>query len=99
MSAYLVLDLTIKDLPTFMHYVKNIPTFLRKHNARYLVEGVEPETIEGDWKPQRMVILEFPSKEAAKSFLTDPDVQPLFKIRQESTISNLVLADGSSWRE
>lgn len=99
MKCYLILDLKIVDLKEFMNYVKSIPEFLRKHEGRYLVEGVEPKRLEGDWLPERLVILEFPSRQAAERFNTDPEIQSLFDIRRNSTVSNLILAEGSSWKE
>ena len=58
------------------------------------MQGVEPETMEGDWRPERVVILEFPSKEKAKEFLVDPGAQSLFALRHESTTSKLILVEG-----
>ncbi|WP_427501495.1 DUF1330 domain-containing protein [Methylomonas sp. MED-D] len=52
--------------------------------------------MEGDWCPERVVILEFPSKENAKEFLGDTEAQPLFSIRHKSTTSKLILAEGCS---
>ena len=94
MTAYLVLDFSIKDLAGFMPYVEAIPAFIAKHGGRYIVRGVEPTVMEGDWSPERMVILEFPSRENAKAFLDDPDAQALFAVRHRTTESRLVLVDG-----
>lgn len=96
MKAYLVLDLSITDLKGFMEYVHRIPDFIHKHGGKYIVQGVEPELIEGDWIPDRLVILEFPTLDHAKAFLADPDVQPLFALRHKTTKSNLILAAGCS---
>lgn len=41
-----------------------------------------------------MVIIEFPSRENAEEYLSDPDIQELFHIRHKTTTSRLVLADG-----
>ena len=98
MKAYLILDLAIKDGMAFMEYVKQIPDYIKKHDGKYIVEGVVPEVVEGEWSPERMVVLEFSSKENARSFLSDPEVQPLFAIRRSATKSNLLLVDGSSWK-
>ena len=98
MKCYLVLDLKIINLEEFMTYVKNMPAYLQKHGGRYIVEGVEPRLLEGDWLPDRLVILEFPSRDAAESFHSDPDIQPLFDVRRNSTVSKLILAEGSSWK-
>ena len=81
MTAYLVLDFSVQDLPGFLPYVDAIPAFIEKHGGRYIVRGATPTVMEGDWSPQRMVILEFPSREHATAFLADPDAQALFALR------------------
>ena len=94
MKAYLVLDLTVNDYGSFRTYVAEMPAFIVKHAGKYIVQGVVPTTIEGDWKPERMVIIEFPERANAEAFLGDPDIQDLFKVRHETTTSKLVLVDG-----
>lgn len=94
MTAYLVLDFAVKDLRGFLPYAEAIPAFIEKHGGRYVVRGVEPTVMEGDWTPERMVILEFPSRDHAQAFLADPDAQSLFALRHRTTDSKLVLVDG-----
>lgn len=94
MNAYLVLDITIHDLQAFSEYIQKIPKFIEKHFGRYLVRGEEPTVVEGGWEPEKMVIIEFPSRQNAKEFLKDPEVQPLFAIRHETATSKLVMVDG-----
>ena len=94
MKAYLVLDFAVRDLRGFMPYVEAIPAFIEKHGGRYIVRGEAPSVVEGDWAPQRMVILEFPSRRNAEAFLADPDAQALFALRHRTTVSKLVLVDG-----
>lgn len=94
MKAYLVLDFAVTDLRGFMPYVDAIPAFIAKHGGQYIVRGVQPAVMEGDWRPERVVILEFPSRENAEAFLADPDAQPLFAIRHATTDSKLVLVEG-----
>ena len=94
MKAYLVLDLTVNDFGGFKRYIAEIPAFIAKHSGKYIVCGAQPTAIEGDWKPERIVIIEFPDRETAEAFLNDPESQNLFKIRHATTISKLVLVDG-----
>jgi uncharacterized protein (DUF1330 family) len=94
MKAYLVLDLAIENLDLFFEYAAQIPKQIQKHHGRYIVKGVVPEKIEGDWLPERLVILEFDSKQHAQNFLHDPETKNLFKIRKSATQSNLILAEG-----
>ncbi|MGA7810857.1 DUF1330 domain-containing protein [Bradyrhizobium sp.] len=94
MKAYLVLDLSVNDFGGFKQYIAEIPAFIAKHAGQYIVQGVQPTTIEGDWKPERMVIIEFPARENAEAFLADGEIQHLFKVRHATTTSKLVLVDG-----
>jgi len=94
MTAYLVLDLTVNDLADFMPYVAAIPAFIARHGGRYASKGADPVVMEGDWAPQRLVILELPSRGRAEAFLGDPEAQELFARRHRSTTSRLVLVEG-----
>jgi uncharacterized protein (DUF1330 family) len=94
MKAYLVLDLSVNDFGGFRKYIAEIPAFIAKHSGKYIVQGVQPTIIEGDWKPERVVIIEFPERKKAEAFLNDPEIQDLFKVRHDTTTSKLVLVDG-----
>jgi uncharacterized protein (DUF1330 family) len=94
MKAYLVLDLSVNDFGGFRKYIAEIPVFIAKHSGKYIVQGVQPAIIEGDWKPERVVIIEFPERKKAEAFLDDPEIQDLFKVRHDTTTSKLVLVDG-----
>lgn len=95
MKAYLVLDFTVHDMAGFMAYVEAVPALIARHGGAYLVRGAAPKTIEGDWAPARMVILEFPARANAEAFLADPDFQDLAKIRKRTPTSKLVLVDAA----
>jgi uncharacterized protein (DUF1330 family) len=93
-KAYLVLDLSIHDFAGFSRYIAEIPAHISKHGGKYIVQGVAPTPVEGHWTPERMVVIEFPSRGNAEAFLDDPDIQDLFKVRHQTTTSRLVLVDG-----
>lgn len=94
MKGYLILDFSIKDFDRFKEYIEKIPAFIEKHGGKYVVQGVEAEVMEGDWQPDRIVVLAFPSTDIAKAFLEDADAQPLFSIRHNTTDSKLILVEG-----
>lgn len=78
-----------------MPYIAKVPAYIERHGGRYIVRGAEPKPMEGDWSPERMVIIEFPTRQKAEQFLGDPEFQELAKIRHKTTVSKLVLVDGS----
>ena len=99
MKNYLILDFSVTDVAAFMEYVENIPKFLTKHGGRYLIEGTTPKVVEGQWKPEKIVVLEFDTEGNANNFLMDVEVKKLFEIRHRTTDSNLIQVSGGSWRD
>ncbi len=94
MAAFLIIDLDISDIQGFMEYVRYIPELIEKHSGRYLVEGVEPEIIEGESSPGRIVVLEFPSREHAEKFLAERASSDLHDIWLKTTEARILLVDG-----
>jgi len=94
MSAYLIVDIAVHDREKYADYVRQVPAFIRKHGGVYRIRGGETQTIEGEWSPRRLVVLEFPDKDAARAFLDDPDYQPVAAIRHEAASTNIVLVEG-----
>ena len=95
MTAYLIIDLSIVDVDGFMEYVRRIPDLIQKHSGRYLVQGVEPTLVEGSAGIlQRSVVLEFPSRELAESFLEERSKSDLHEIWARTTSSRILLVNG-----
>ena len=94
MRTYLIVDITVHDLERFKEYVALVPAFIERHGGSYLVRGGRAETREGDWAPQRLVVLDFPTREQALAFLEDPEYQPVAAIRHEAATTRLLLVEG-----
>lgn len=94
MPAYLIADIRVHDPDRYQDYVRLVPAFIERHGGEYRVRGGEVDCREGSWRPQRLIVLEFPTREQAVAFLEDPDYQPVAAIRHEAAESNLVLVEG-----
>jgi uncharacterized protein (DUF1330 family) len=94
MRAYFVLDITVNDYQRFKKYIEEIPEIIARHGGKYIVQGVEPTPLEGEWNYERLVIIEFPDRANAEALLSDPDAQKLFKLRHDTTTGRMLLADG-----
>jgi len=94
MSAYIIVDITVHDEERYKEYVAVAPGFVEKHQGKYVVRGGETDVVEGDWRPGRLVVVEFPSKEHAQAFLQDPEYQSVAAVRHAATTSNLLVVEG-----
>ncbi len=95
MPAYMIAQLTLTDTSYMEEYRAGVIPLMEKHGGRQIVGGKPAEKLEGDWDlPDRAIVVEFPTMEAARAWYYDPDYEPLIKLRQSGAISKLMLVDG-----
>jgi len=94
MSAYVIVEVEVRDPVRYEEYKKMAAASLAAHGGRFLARGGAVETLEGDWKPGRMVVLEFPSAEAAKVWWDAPDYRPAKELRQATASTRMIVVDG-----
>ena len=94
MAAYIIADLTVTDPAAMEEYRKLVPATLTPFGGRFIVRGGAHQTVEGDWKPNRLVILEFPSMEQAKRWYDSEEYRDPKAMRLRAGRTNLVMVDG-----
>jgi uncharacterized protein (DUF1330 family) len=94
MSQYVIYDVTIKDLETYMAYMLKVKPVIEAAGGRYLVRGGAHEVLEGEWHPTRLVVIEFPSADAARSFYLGPEYGALKALRESCSTASLVSVAG-----
>ena len=99
MPAFLIADETISDPDLFEDYKRRVLPLIEKHGGRFLSRGGDVHVLEcgKDWRPGRMVIIEFPDLAALEAWYDDPAYAPVLAIRQRAAASTLVaLTSGSA---
>lgn len=96
MPGYLIANIEVTDPSGFEEYRNKVLPLIAQFGGRYLVRGGDVRTLEGNLPIDRLVVLEFPSIDAAQRFYDSPEYQPLLKIRLASTKTDLLLAEGYS---
>ena len=94
MAAYVLVDIEVTDQETYDDYRRQVPPLVEKYGGKYLVRGGDLETLEGDWQPKRLIVLEFPSVVNAKQFYDSEEYGPLKALRIKATNSKMVLVEG-----
>jgi uncharacterized protein (DUF1330 family) len=95
MAAYLMGEIEVTDPATYEEYRKQVLAVVTKYGGRFIVRGGKVETLEGGWSPKRVVALEFPSLEQARSFYRSPEYAPLIALRQKASRGKLILVEGA----
>lgn len=93
-AAYVVVEIMVKDPVVFEDYKQLSPRTLALYGGKYLARGGQTEVLEGNWSPQRLVILEFESLAQAKKWYESPEYTHAKSFRIRSADSNFVLTEG-----
>lgn len=94
MTAYVIVDINVTDPVRYEEYKKLAPAIVEMYGGKYIARGGKTETLEGDWLPSRLVILQFENMEQAKNWHDSVEYSGPRSMRQESTISKMVVIDG-----
>ena len=93
MSAYLILNGEVTDPEGYEEYKAGAQRVIAEHGGRYLARGGAVTAVEGDWLP-RVVVVEFPSYDAALGFYHSPEYQRLAEIRKRCSTGSVVIVEG-----
>jgi uncharacterized protein (DUF1330 family) len=94
MAAYLVANIEVRDPAAFEDYRKRVPTTIAAHGGRYLCRGGAVEVLEGEFNAKRVVVLEFPSVIAARTWYASPEYQALLPLRARAAKTMLMMIEG-----
>lgn len=91
MSGVLIIaTLRFKDIARYRRYQVGFPAVFAKFDGRVLAADEQPQTLEGD-AVDKVVVLHFPSEEAARAFTGSEEYLEISKDR-------IAGADTSSWQ-
>jgi uncharacterized protein (DUF1330 family) len=94
MSAYVIVEIDIVDPAGYEGYKKLAGATVEKYGGKYVVRGGEAEVLEGDWKPKRIVVLQFDSMQRAKDWLHCEEYREPRKMRHRTARTNMILVEG-----
>ncbi len=94
MPPYVIADVEIKDAAGMEPYRDAVEATVKKYGGRFVVRGGKHEVLEGQWRPVRLVLLEFPSLDAAKKWYDSADYGKIKPIRLQHSVGHLVLVEG-----
>ena len=94
MPAYVIVDVSIEDQKEYEEYKKLTPATIAAFDGRFVVRGGETQTLEGDWKPGRIVVLEFPTVARANEWWNSETYAEAKVIRQRAAKTKMIVVAG-----
>lgn len=95
MPTYVIVEVSIHDHKKYEEYKKLTPASIAAFNGKFVVRGGQTITLEGDWKPERIVVLEFPSVERATEWWNSDLYTEAKVIRQQSANTKMIIVEGA----
>jgi uncharacterized protein (DUF1330 family) len=83
--AYFVGNFVVTDADKYRNYEKGFFPILKKYDGEFLTFDDNPDTVEGEARPGRMVLFKFPSEEKARAWYADPEYKALCEHRYAGT--------------
>ena len=96
MSAYMIIEIEVLDRETYSRYVAQVREVVEQYGGRYLARGGNVIAMSGDWKPERVILIEFGSARQARECFASPEYKAIAPLREKSTRTKAIIVEGES---
>jgi uncharacterized protein (DUF1330 family) len=93
-AAYVVVDVERTDLERAAQYAAMSGPSVELHGGRFLARGGALRVLEGDWQPERLVVIEFASADAAQAWYNSEDYRAACEVRRGAGTWRMVVVEG-----
>lgn len=94
MTVYVVVDNDVKNPEPYKEYLKLITPTLAEFGGRYLIRAGQIHFADTEWKPDRLVVMAFDSREEAEAWVHSEKTAPIHAMRRANAKSRLIIIDG-----
>ncbi len=95
MPAYLIVRVNVTNPEQYDEYKKLTPAAVAAHGGTFIVRGGPHEVLEGPAEDRRMVVIEFPTADDARSFYDSDAYRVAREVRAGAAEMDIVLVKGS----
>lgn len=92
--AYVIAQVDVTNAERYAEYAKLTPDIIARHGGRFVARAGRTATLEGPSAKSRVVIIEFPSFDAAQQFYASPEYSAARKLRDGAAEAQFVLVEG-----
>jgi uncharacterized protein (DUF1330 family) len=89
----MIIDSKVKDSEKYRQYIDQVSPIVASFGGRYLVRG-ENILAFGSWKPERIIVIEFPSESHVQNWLWSAEYKAIAPLREAGADTRAILVDG-----
>ena len=94
MTAYWIGEHAISDPARFEDYLRKADPLIARFGGRYLTRAGTHVVLDGNWHPNRVVIIAFPDMAAIRALYNSPEYQPLVTLRRSAAKDVIIAVEG-----
>lgn len=94
-SGLIIANVRVTNPQQYEEYKRWSSAAMQAHGAEVLARGGATEVLEGNWQPDRVVVLRFPSMDAARAFHDSPEYRKARAAREGAAIMRMVVVEGT----
>jgi uncharacterized protein (DUF1330 family) len=94
MPAFVIVEIEVRDPEAYENYKSLVPVSVEAYGGKFIARGGATESLEGDWVPERIVVLEFPSLERARQWWASPEYRDAKAIRMRAAQTRMIATEG-----
>ncbi len=94
MTAYVIVDMQITDPVAIEEYRRLAGASVAAHGGRFIVRGGRLDFLEGGWRPERIVVLQFPDAAQARAWWASPEYAAARTVRERAARTRMILVEG-----
>jgi uncharacterized protein (DUF1330 family) len=94
MTAFVIVDIEVTNPVGYEDYKRLAAPTVALYGGKYIARGGHTETLEGNWIPNRLVILQFENVERAKAWLNSTEYAEARALRHKYATSEMIVIDG-----
>lgn len=94
MTAYVIATINVTDPEKYKNYMALSPAAIDAAGGKFIVRGGNPRVMEGDWPRPRVVVVEYPTREAAEAFYNSTLYAAARTEREGAAEFSMIVVDG-----
>ena len=95
MAAYLIGQHKVTDQAAFEEFRRKAVPMIEGHGGRFIVRSQSVEVLDGEWAPNRVVVIEFSDMAKLRSVFEAPEFQELAELRREAGTGVVLAIEGA----